>query len=120
MDTITITHDGRTVALAARDRFWLATHIQALPDHHPHRRHVCFMAVYAHDILTGDMPGPYSDSDADHFAHLATNAVRRDPVAALPSARDGHHRVVRRRRRPLAPASVPALRRRGARSRRCR
>lgn len=38
------------------------------------------MAVYARDILTGDMPGPYSDTDADHFAGLVTNAGRCDPV----------------------------------------
>ena len=79
MDTITITRDGRTVALAGRERFWLAAHIQALPGRHPRRRHVCFMAVYARDILTGDMPGPYTDADADHFAHLVTNAGGCDP-----------------------------------------
>ncbi|MEA2232899.1 MAG: hypothetical protein QOD83_2715 [Solirubrobacteraceae bacterium] len=56
--TITITHDGRTVALAGRQRFWLAAHIQALPDGHPRRRHVCFMAVYARDVLTGDIARP--------------------------------------------------------------
>jgi hypothetical protein len=73
MDTITITQDGRTVALAGRERFWLAVQIHALPDGHPRRRHVCFMAVYARDILTGDMPGPYTDTDADHFARFVTN-----------------------------------------------
>ena len=81
MDTITITRDGRTVALAGRERFWLAAHIQALPDGHPRRLHVCFMAVYARDILTGDMPGPYTDTDADHFARLVTGAGACDPVS---------------------------------------
>ena len=120
MDTITITRNGRTVALAGRDRFWLATHIQALPDHHPDRHHVCFMAVYARDVLTGDMPGPYSDTDADHFAHLATTAGSCDRVSALASAPDRHrHTATRHRRRP-APASMPPLPDRRARSRRCR
>ena len=59
MDTITITCRGRTVALAARARFWLAAHIEALPAKHPDKRHVCLMALYARDILTGDTPGPY-------------------------------------------------------------
>lgn len=43
---------GQTVALAARARFWLA----ALPAGHPDKRHVAFMALYARDFLTGDMP----------------------------------------------------------------
>ena len=29
------------------------------------------MALYARDILTGDLPGPYNDDDADRFARLA-------------------------------------------------
>jgi hypothetical protein len=78
------------------------------------------MAVYAHDILTGNMPGPYSDSGADHFARLATNAGRRDVIAALPSSADRLHRADRRRRRRFAPASVSALASRRARSGRCR
>lgn len=101
MDTITITEDGCTVALAGRERFWLAAHIEALPDGHPHRRHVCLMAVYAHDVLTGDMPGPYTDTDAEHFARLVTNADRCDAVSALTSAPDGRSHTARRRRRRL-------------------
>jgi hypothetical protein len=71
MDTITLTYDGQDVALAGRERFWLAAHIEALPDGHPDKRHVCFMALYARDILTGSLPGPYNDDDADRFARLA-------------------------------------------------
>jgi hypothetical protein len=118
MHTITITHDARTVALAGRERFWLAAHIQALPDRHPRRRHVCLMAVYARDILTADMPG--TDSDADHFARLVTTAGGCDPVSALASAPGGHGRRATRHRRRLAPASVSALPGRRAHSRRCR
>jgi hypothetical protein len=118
--TITITHDGRTVALAGRERFWLVAHIQALPDGHPRRRHVCFMAVYARDVLTGDMPGPYTDSDADHFARLVTNAAGCD-LSALASAPGGHGRAATRRgRRRLAPASVSLLPGRRAQNRRWR
>jgi hypothetical protein len=71
MDTITLSYQGQTVALAARARFWLAAHIEALPAGHPDRRHVCFMALYARDVLTGELPGPYNDDDADRFARLA-------------------------------------------------
>ncbi len=73
MDTITLTHNGRPAALAAANRVWLAAHIQALPAGHPTRRHVCLMAFFARDILTGQLPGPYTDHDADRHAHaLAT------------------------------------------------
>ena len=73
MDTITISQAGAAVALAGRDRVWLAPPIQALPDGHLRKRHICFMAIYAHDILTGELPGPYSDAKADHFARLVTD-----------------------------------------------
>jgi len=80
--------------------------------------HACLMAVYAHDILTGDMPGPYTDTDAEHFAHLVTNADRCDAVSALTSAPDGRSHTARRRRpRRLAVSPLPGP---GAQRRRCR
>jgi hypothetical protein len=105
MDTITLTHHGRTVALAARARFWLAAEIEALPDNDPRKRHVCFMAIYARDILSGEMPGPYTDTDADHFARLVTSS--------------DHGRAATGRRCRLAPDRASALPGRRARSRRC-
>ena len=63
MDTITLTHQDRAVALAAPERFWLAAHIEALPAGHPRKTHVCFMALYARDVLTRALPGPYTDKD---------------------------------------------------------
>lgn len=80
MNTITLTHHGRTVALAARARFWLAAQIEALPENDPRKRHVCFMALYARDILTGAMPGPYTDADADRFARLAIGNSKAAPI----------------------------------------
>jgi hypothetical protein len=71
MDTITLTHQGRPVALAAKTRVWFAAHIQALSDGHPRKRLVCFMAFFARDVLTGALPGPYTDTRAEHFARLA-------------------------------------------------
>jgi hypothetical protein len=99
MDTITLTHHGRTVALAARARFWLAADIEALPDGDPRKRHVCFMALYARDILTGTLPGPYSDSDADRFASLALRTPT-TPWSALPTPgrRRGGSRPTQQRR----------------------
>ena len=82
MDTITLTHHDRAVALAAPDRFWLAAHIEALPAGHPRKTHVCFMALYARDVLTRALPGPYTDKDAERFARLALQPEREQDDAA--------------------------------------
>ena len=71
MDTITLTHQDQPVALAAPTRFWLAAHIEALPADHPRKTHICFMTIYAREVLTGALPGPYTDVDAERFARLA-------------------------------------------------
>ncbi len=86
MDTITLTHQDRPAALAAPTRVWLAAHIEALPTGHPRKRFVAFMAFYARDILTDNIPGPYSDKNAERFARL----VLIDPavIAAHPDADD--------------------------------
>src|ERR671916_605488 len=84
MDTITLTHQGQAVALAAPQRLWFAAHIEALPDGHPRKRLVIFMALYAREILTGKIPGPYSDEDAERFARLAL--VDADVIARHPRA----------------------------------
>ena len=106
MDTITLTHRDRPVALAAPTRFWLAAHIEALPAGHPRKRHVAFMALYARDVLTGAMPGPYSDDDAERFARLALSE-REDGRGAHARA-GGRGRALR-----CAPPSRTSAHRRG-------
>jgi hypothetical protein len=71
MRTIAITYQDRTAALAAPDRYWLAAHIDALPDGHPTKRVVAFMALFARDVLNGSLPGSYTDHRAAAFARLA-------------------------------------------------
>ena len=105
MDTITLTYQGQTAALAARARFWLAAHIEVLPPGHPDKRHVCFMALYARDVLTGDLPGPYNDEDADRFARLA--GVPDRACSARPG-RPGRSRA------DCSPEAPPIRRRRDA------
>lgn len=100
MDTITLSYQGQTVALAARARFWLAAHIEALPPGHPDKRHVCFMALYARDVLTGDLPGPYNDDDADRFARLALETDVCDRRAARTRADCAPRGAPIRRSRP--------------------
>jgi hypothetical protein len=105
MDTITLSYQGQTVGLAARARFWLAAHIEALPAGHADKRHVCFMALYARDVLTGQLPGPYSDDDADRFARLALEPD------ACPAAVGGVGAA--RPRADCAPNGLAIRRRRG-------
>jgi hypothetical protein len=69
--TITISYQRRAAARVGAERFWLAAHIQALPNGHPVKRVVAFMALYARDVLRGELPGPYSDERARTFARLA-------------------------------------------------
>jgi hypothetical protein len=71
MQTITLTYQHCTAALASRERFWLAAHIEALPAGDPTKRLVAYMAVYARDVLTGEQPGPYTDERARQFVRLA-------------------------------------------------
>ncbi len=105
MQTITLTYEQRTAALAAPERFWLAAHIEARPDGDPTKRLVTFMAIYARDILAGELPEPYSDERARRFARLAL-------VEATT-----YHAHRRRRDRELAAAlglpiaEIPAVRR---------
>ena len=105
MDTITLTYDGQDVALAGRERFWLAAHIEALPDGHPTKRLVAFMALFARDVLTGDLPGPYSDHRARTFARLALV----EPVAYQAHRRRSDHELADVLGLPVA--EIPAVRR---------
>ena len=110
MDTITLSYQGQTVALAARARFWLVAHIELLPAGHPDKRHVCFMALYARDVLTGDLPGPYNDEDADRFARLA---LVPDRACSASAGRPGRCRA------DCSPQPPPIRRRRDASRRSC-
>ena len=122
MPTVTLTYDNRTVALAGRERCWLALHIAALPSDDPTKRLVMFMALYARDVLRGELPGPYSDERARSFARLALvepsvyRAHRRRgdrelaAVLGLPVAEIPH---VRREQQALTQPRTSARRTRG-------
>jgi hypothetical protein len=51
------------------------------------------MALYARDVLTGAMPGPYTDADADQFARLAIATSHAGSVCQLPRRRPAHRRT---------------------------
>ena len=64
------------------------------------------MALYARDILTGDLPGPYNDDDADRFARLA---LKRDICPSSGAGRPPRSRA------DCAPVAPPIRARRGPR-----
>ena len=67
----TITYRGRPVACATATRFFLSDDLERLPAGDPLLTFVMYMCAYAHDVLTGEVPGPYTDHDARQFARAA-------------------------------------------------
>ena len=99
MDTITISYRRRPAARAGAERFWLAAHIEALPDGDVVKQLVAFMALYARDILHGELPGPYSDTRALEFARLALV----DPDTYAAHHADSDAQLAARARAPSRP-----------------
>jgi hypothetical protein len=67
----TITYRGRPVACATATRFFLSDDVERLPAGDPLLMFVVYMCAYAHDVLTGELPGPYTDHNARRFARAA-------------------------------------------------
>jgi hypothetical protein len=63
-----ITYRGRTVAAATRSRFFLADELDRCAISDPERTFVIFMCAYAGDVARGELPGPYTDTDARRYA----------------------------------------------------
>jgi hypothetical protein len=66
-----ITYRGCVAAEAGRDRFVLAPHIAQRRDGDPVKRFVCFLALYARDVLRGELPDEprhYVPARAERYA----------------------------------------------------
>ncbi len=63
-----ITYMGRVVAAATAERSLLSDELEHRPVGDPERTFVIYMCLYARDIATGDLPGPYTDQRARRFA----------------------------------------------------
>src|SRR5438046_10476669 len=66
-----IFYRGRAVALAGRERFYLAPRIAGRADGDPVKTFVCFLVLYARDVLAGplpDEPHGYMPGRAERFA----------------------------------------------------
>jgi hypothetical protein len=66
-----ITYRGRAVAAATPRRFFLCDELVDRPRGDPETVFVCFMCCYARELLTGRLPGGYSEEDARRFAQAA-------------------------------------------------
>lgn len=64
----TIHYQHRPVALATAERFWLLDDVEALPAGDPLKNWACLLCLYARDVLTGQLPGPYTPGKAAFFA----------------------------------------------------
>jgi hypothetical protein len=63
-----ITFRGRLVAVASSRHFFLCDDLDDRPPGDPELSFVALMALYATDIAAGNLPGPYTDDHARHFA----------------------------------------------------
>jgi hypothetical protein len=62
---------GEVVATAGAGRFHLGPQIEALPESDPLVRKVILMCVFALDVSSGEVEGPYTDARAEAFAKAA-------------------------------------------------
>ena len=63
-----VTWRNRTAATVDLDETRLCPQIEVLETDHPERRFVCAMCLYAQDVVTGVLPGPYNQGDAERYA----------------------------------------------------
>ncbi len=66
-----ITYRGRTLAAATPERVFLGDELEDRPRGDPELTWVIYMAFCARDVLTGELPGPYTDADASIYARAA-------------------------------------------------
>lgn len=63
-----IFNDGRLAAIATATRVFLDPDVEGLPSGDPHMRVIAFKCLYAREVITGELPGPYAERDAERFA----------------------------------------------------
>ncbi len=66
-----ITYRGQILAAAGPSRFLLSDELLDRPAGDPELTFLLYMTAYARDVLRGELPGPYSDEQARHYARAA-------------------------------------------------
>jgi len=69
--SVLVQYRGTPVALVGARHLSFLGDVRHLPPRHPVVRIVAHMAYYAQLVLGGEMPGPYTDKDAEQFARYA-------------------------------------------------
>ena len=68
---LAISYLGQPVATTTRERFFLSPVVAELDERDPLRRMVELMVLYARDVITEQLPGPYSTLGAERYARTA-------------------------------------------------
>jgi hypothetical protein len=117
-----ITYRGRPVAMAGRDRFYLAPEIDRRPNGDPVKTFVCSLVLYVHDVRTGqlrDEPRRYVPARAERYAReCLIPAAAFLERAARPDAELAQHFAVPLEQIHHRRAELAAHRRQPPRSRR--
>jgi hypothetical protein len=92
-----IQYANRPAALVTERRVTFVGGLEDLPDGHPLLRFVVYMALYARDVVTGELPGAYTDEDAERFAR----ACLIDPDELAAHADEDDARLAERLRIPV-------------------
>ena len=66
-----ITYRGRVAACATGTRVFLADELRRRPAGDPDLTFVLFMCFYARDVMSGELPGRYTDEKARAYARAA-------------------------------------------------
>jgi len=66
-----ITYRGQLVACVTASRLFLISDLQQRAADDPELVFVLFMCAYAHDVITGELRGPYMDEHARAYARAA-------------------------------------------------
>lgn len=61
-------HGGRLTAIATPTGVFLDPDVEGLPSGDADMRVIAFKCLYAREVMTGELPGPYTDRDAERFA----------------------------------------------------
>jgi hypothetical protein len=90
-----ISYRGRAAAMAGPERFYLAPHISQRPDGDAVKTFVCYLALYARDVLTGqlpDEPSRYFPARGERYARACLIPTREFlPLADRPDAELAEH-----------------------------
>jgi hypothetical protein len=117
-----ISYRGRAAAMAGPERFYLAPHIAQRPDGDPLKTFVCYLALYARDVLTGqlpDEPGRYFPARAERYARACLIPTRAFLARTdRPDAELAEHFNVPLEQIPARRAELAAQRRGPSRARR--